>query len=125
MKEDNSKPVESNCVRLPPVIQTPANLPYFYIVDIIRKQSKTLDDFSTVKPLFLDFDAIEKNPNSIFPYQMLVFPGNHSETVYRISRPRGFKKVTKFVYINRPKTMKKKTQIKLISFGNQLNYLQG
>ncbi len=44
------------------------------------------------KPGFQEFEDIEKDPNSKFPYKYIVFGGNHSDLVAKILRPRGFAK---------------------------------
>ena len=46
-----------------------------------------------LKPTFEDFKAIENNPNSKFPYKFIAIPGNYSDLVAKVIKPRGFSRV--------------------------------
>jgi len=58
-----------------------------------QPQLSPVPDNSQGQPLFSHFDEIGKNPSSLFPYNMIYYPGNHSDTVHRIAIARGFQKV--------------------------------
>jgi hypothetical protein len=46
--------------------------------------------------MFGDFDRIGKSKDAVFPYKMVLFPGNHSDVVSRIALARGFAVVFSF-----------------------------
>lgn len=57
------------------------------------QKAEPSSDVSQLHPLLADFDAIEQDPKSIFPYKWIIYGGNHGETLTKVLRPRGFTRV--------------------------------
>eukprot|EP00826_Nyctotherus_ovalis_P021112 TRINITY_DN1674_c0_g3_i1.p1 TRINITY_DN1674_c0_g3~~TRINITY_DN1674_c0_g3_i1.p1 ORF type:complete len:106 (-),score=18.76 TRINITY_DN1674_c0_g3_i1:23-340(-) len=47
-------------------------------------------DVSQLHPLLSDFEAVEQDAKSTFPYKWIVYGGNYWDTVTKVIRPRGF-----------------------------------
>eukprot|EP00826_Nyctotherus_ovalis_P009982 TRINITY_DN12648_c0_g1_i1.p2 TRINITY_DN12648_c0_g1~~TRINITY_DN12648_c0_g1_i1.p2 ORF type:complete len:125 (+),score=13.82 TRINITY_DN12648_c0_g1_i1:139-513(+) len=50
-------------------------------------------DHSKLKPTLANFEALEKDADSKFPYKFMLFPGNNSTVVNKTLKFRGFTRV--------------------------------
>jgi len=54
------------------------------------ESSSLYKNISQLHPLLSDFEAIEQDTKSTFPYKWILYGGNYWDTVTKVVRPRGF-----------------------------------
>ena len=62
-----------------------------------RKEVNEID-YMEFHPRFTDFEKMIEDFHNCFPYNCMIFPGNHSELVDKVVSSRGYNKVTRLLY---------------------------